>query len=233
MLRALWMALAVEGRYLRVAWTAGAGAEVGSPALGDDDSIIQRFIVEFDGVELVRGQVADVTPGMVHYDFEAADLDGWARMVARMSRDRDVRLSTGVRRREFGTCSDAAVLWARVEGKAQVKALERFRPSPTFVVSEGATSRKVALWSLSRPWGFEVVERANRRIAYALRAAPKWGVPEFDFPAPGSCLRAGRVRPVPVVFDWFDPRGVYTAREVVGALKEPPSRDAWRGVQAA
>jgi hypothetical protein len=232
-LRRLHAALAVPGKFLRVSWTAGDGRDVGAPAMRDDEAIVQRFVVEFDAVVMVRGQEPDVAPGMVHYDFEAGDDYGWARMVWLMARDRDVRLSTGVRRRrEFGSCGDAAVLWVRTEGKAQAAALKRFRPSPTVVLSEGSTSRKVALWSLDRPWGFEVIERANRRLAYALRTAPKWSVLEFDFAAPGSCLRAGRARPVPVVVEWMDARGVYTARQVVGALKEPPSRDAWRGVAA-
>jgi hypothetical protein len=190
-----------------------------------------RFAAEFDA-ELVTGVARDpeLRPvSMVSWDFAAHDRQGWTAMVSRMAEDRDVLLSAGSRRRRgFGSCHRAGVLWARVEGKRQALELLRFRPSPTIVLREGSTSRRTALWALRQPLSGEWLDRANRRVAHKLFAAKKWGVPEFEFHAPGSCLRVGRARPVPVRTEWFDPTALFMAREVVGQLREAPNPNAWR-----
>lgn len=240
MLKALWTMLAVDGEFMRVSWSPGDGADVDLPEPESEEEAVQRLVAEFDAEELLPGRppVApeDVVPGprLVSYDFAVGDRAGWLRMVQRMSEDRDVLLSAGSRRRRgFGTCASASVLWCRVEGKSQERELLRFRPSPTLVVREGSTSRRVALWALRRPLEFDWLDRANRRIAHRLWAPKKWSAAEFQFPAPGSCLRVGRSRPVPIVAEWFDPVALFSPRQVVGALREAPSPNAWRGDVAA
>lgn len=125
-------------------------------------------------------------------------------------------------RRFNGGPVGATILWARIEGTDQLDRARRFRPLPTMVLQEGASSRRLLIWALSRWLDYFQTEQANKRIAYRLRATQKWGVPEkLEIPAPGTCLRAGRSRPVPVVVGRLEPR-VYTPRQVVGRLKDPP-----------
>lgn len=167
-------------------------------------------------------------------DFGFDDRDAWSRFALRWGRDYDVLVSPGLRPHAgFGSCDSARVLWARVEGKQEAARLRAFRPSPTLVFREGESSRMVGLWVLRRPLRYEPLVRANRRLAHALFAPKKWSAPEFMFPLPGSCLRDGRRRPVPVHVEFFDPGGLFTARQVVGALKDAPDPNAWREAVAA
>lgn len=158
---------------------------------------------------------------------------GSGRRLVRRVRAVDERLSGQVllsipRKKLGGGAPYATVLWARVEGDKQRKALDRFRPVPPVVVQEGASTRAVAFWPLDRALGWEWIVRANKRIAHRLGTPKKWADPdEFLFPAPGSCLRAGRSRPLPVVMTRLEPVH-FTARQVVGRLKDAPDPNAWR-----
>jgi hypothetical protein len=122
-----------------------------------------------------------------------------------------------------GVCS---VLWARVNGPDQLRRAHAFKPRPTMVIAEGRSSR-LLLWWLERAVSYFEVVDANRKVAYALRAVQKWGDPDLlRVPAPGTCIREGRSRPLPVrvtrlVTSSFQPV------EIVGRLKEPPPKDAW------
>jgi hypothetical protein len=232
-LRALGGILAIDGGYSRVAWTPGEGRTIGLRPRSEEEAI-QVLVAEFDALEFSRLEIAPPRSELVYYDFPVSELGGWSRMVRALSEDRDVVLSAGSRRRRgMGTCDRAAVLWCRVESRKQADALRRFRPSPTLVVREGESCRMTALWSLRRPLAYEWLLRANKRIAHRLGAAKKWAEPEFTFPAPGSCLRAGRSRPVPVRVEFWQPCAIFTAREVVGHLRDAPNPDAWREAAAA
>jgi hypothetical protein len=116
----------------------------------------------------------------------------------------------------------ATVLWARVEGKDQVARAQRFRPLPTMVIREGASSRRLLLWALDEWRDYFDVEKANKRIAYRLRSKQCDGLPErLRVPAPGTCLRVGRTRPVPVVVARLEPVR-FSINAVAGRLKDPP-----------
>jgi hypothetical protein len=237
-LEALWLMLGVDGEFLRVSWSPGAGlAPLEVPAPVGEEQVLQRLVAEFDAEELTgprRLVEEEQRSELVSYDFAVADGPAdWLGWVQRLSEDRDVRLGAGSRRgRGFGTCGQAAVLWARVESKREAVNLERFRPVPTLVLREGASCRRVALWSLRRPLSYDWLVRANRRIAHKLFAPKKWAEPEFAFPAPGSCLRVGRSRPVPIHVEHFE-ASIFHPREVVGALRDAPDPDAWREKAAA
>lgn len=238
-LKAIWLMLAVEDEFLRVSWSPGATLPaLELPVPVTEEQTVQRLVAEFDAEELtgreralaLKGVVDDEPrPELVSYDFAVSDGPGdWLAMVARMCADREVRLGAGSRRRRgFGTCDCSRVLWARVGSRKEVANLRRFRPRPTLVVREGSTCRLVALWSLRRPLTYEWLVRANRRIAHRLFGPKKWAEPEFEFPVPGSCLRAGRARPVPVHAVLFE-ASVYEPRQVVGGLKDAPDPNAWR-----
>lgn len=123
----------------------------------------------------------------------------------------------------------ASVLWARVESKRAEGALRFFKPRPTLVVREGGSCRHVAVWALSDVLDQRWVVELNRRVAHRLGAAKKHCGLEFEMPAPGTVLRAGReARPVLVHVAEFRDDAVYGAREVGGWLPVSPDPDAWR-----
>lgn len=145
----------------------------------------------------------------------------------------EIRLGLPQSRRWNGGVGAVTVLWAVVEGSDQVARAQRFRPRPSMVVRAGVGSRRWLLWALDRPAGYFDVQAANRRLAYALHATQKHGDPDgLSLPAPGSCLRVGRARPVPVVVSRLSVE-TFALRAVVGRLKEPPPRDAWLQGQLA
>lgn len=94
-----------------------------------------------------------------------------------------------------------AALWVRTESGESAKRLASFKPEPTLVIREGATNRMVAFWALGGALAPDDIERANRRLSYALLTAAKWCKPGFMFHPPGVILRHGRARPVPVVVE--------------------------------
>jgi hypothetical protein len=126
----------------------------------------------------------------------------------------------------WGTVGESTVLWCRIDGHDQLTRARRFRPLPTLVLQEGASSRRLLLWALTEPVSWDVCVDLNRRIAYALRAVQKWADPDLlRIPAPGTCLRAGRSRPTPVRVgrlstEMFEPA-------FAGRLRKPPPADAW------
>jgi hypothetical protein len=120
------------------------------------------------------------------------------------------------------------VLWAHTVSGGSSAALDKFRPAPTFVVREGSTSRRTALWALSRPVDVDWVERGNRRIAHRLGTPKKNCGTLGEMYLPGTILRKGRKRPVAVHLEHFDPQALYTARQVVGHLRDAPDPNAWK-----
>lgn len=158
---------------------------------------------------------------------------GSGALLAETIRELDARYSDEIllglpwHDRGAGGTTYATALWCRIEGNDQAKRAARFRPLPSVVVREGVTSRRWLIWPLrSRESYFDVLD-ANRKIAYRLRAMQKYGNPDlFWLPAPGTCLRIGRARPVPIVvsrltLDAFD------LAQVVGRLKAPPDVKWW------
>lgn len=165
------------------------------------------------------------------------DRDAGAR-VARYVREVDERHSCEVRLgvpavKTKGGVRSATAFWARVEGTEQNEWLQRFAPTPTVILREGASSRRWALWALEHPVRWVGVDKGNRRIAHRLRAPKKWAEPEkLWMPAPGACLRRDLARPVPVVVERLGIE-TYPPLDVIGRLKDPPAADAWRDRVAA
>lgn len=180
-----------------------------------------------DGLGVFECRWWDQGRAQRHY-IDVADVRRF-RLLEALGADREVELFAVPRpRRSVQFAGEASALWVRVEGSDQWGRLQRFRPSPTIILREGASSRANALWALDRPLTLGWARRGSERLSHALRAARKHADPDrFVVNPPGSCLREGRSRPVPVVThactDAF-----YTAREVVGALRDAPDPDAWR-----
>lgn len=129
--------------------------------------------------------------------------------------------------RVFGGVREATAFWVRVEGTDQNRRLGWFKPAPSLILREGSSSRRVAVWPLAHPVRWVGINRGNRRIAHRLRAPKKHSEPEnLWIPAPGTCLRAGRTRPVPIVVERLE-LDVFMPLDIVGLLKDPPAADAW------
>jgi hypothetical protein len=124
-----------------------------------------------------------------------------------------------------------SILWARTENGKAASLLRSFKPQPHVVLREGSTIRYVAMWALSDPLEGDYLDRALRRIAHHLTGPKKHCALDFRFYLPGTILRAGRSRPLPVELVRFEP-GVLKPREVVGHLKEAPDPEAWKREQA-
>lgn len=153
-----------------------------------------------------------------------------ARRVGAIELADDVEIKAGApcNHRELDSVVRVPALWVWVEGSVQTSFAFRFRPLPSVVLRMGAGSRRLLLWALHEAVPAVSVEAANRRLAYALHAPQKWAPPEkLRVPLPGTFLRWGRARPVPVLVSRVDDV-TYTRAQVVSRLREPPPADAWR-----
>lgn len=137
----------------------------------------------------------------------------------------EVLLGVPERERGRGPCG-ATFLWCRVEGPKEIKRAHQFRPLPSVAVQ--ANGVRFLIWPLKTWLPYFDVEERNRKIAYRLGATQKYGTPEnLWMPAPGSCLRVGRARPVPVVCRRLE-AVAFKPDQVTGRLKDPPERYDWR-----
>lgn len=180
------------------------------------------------------GPWAEITSGPVQFWHELDHphaADRLAHTAERRDRlySEEIRISMPRARRGLRLTAQTALCWVVTDSKDAAGRLERFGHPPTLVLREGATVRKTALWLLNRPVDRERVIRANRRLAYALRCPTvKHSDPDsMTLPLPGTFLRNGRTRPVPVVVEALRPVN-YTMAQLVGRLKDPPTADAWK-----
>jgi hypothetical protein len=162
------------------------------------------------------------------------DSDHLLGMVARLGEEHELGMFAAARHpRRLGVAKDGIrALWVRVESKAAAARLRRFPLRPTLVIGEGRAARETAFWALRTPHNVEQAQRANNRLAYHLRCrrggrdAPA-NPDEFTFAPPGTLLREGRKRPVPVTVRRLGAER-YAARRLYGWLRDPPDPDAWR-----
>ncbi len=107
------------------------------------------------------------------------------------------------RRRHGGRRRDvverASVLWVDCDTAEAVASLEAFRPAASMVVASGGPRRRHAYWLLAESVAVEAIERANRRLAWALRADPQCSEPARILrPAGSLCIaESGRLRGTP------------------------------------
>jgi hypothetical protein len=143
--------------------------------------------------------------------------------------DDEILLGLPQSRVNAGGVGQVSVLWARIEGSAQQQWARKFRPLPSMALQEGSSSRRLLIWALEEtvPWVDALA--LNRKLAYKFSAVQKWSDPDaLVIPAPGTCLREGRTRPVPVrvsrLTDATFRREVFERHR---GLKEPPDAQAW------
>lgn len=111
------------------------------------------------------------------------------------------------------------VLWARLERPASADLLSRLPVGPTLVLREGRSSRRTALWALSRPVSGDFITRGNERLSHACKGRRRAADASSLFDSPFS---PGKL--------WveYEADSFHTAREIVGRLKDAPDMDAWR-----
>lgn len=150
----------------------------------------------------------------------------------------DCHVAPVLRRRgeaEHHTVGQGAVVWVKLEDGKAFKRLGAFHSGPTLLLREGGSVRRYAVWALDRSLPLEWIEKACKRLAYHLGAKQKWAHPEAMWlPVPGSTLRHGREsRPLLVRSEVCAPERVYTAKMLVGRLKDPPPPRDWTQEGAA
>ena len=156
----------------------------------------------------------------------AQDLTGIVRFLDEEFTD-EIHLGVPEMEPWSGGVGFASMLWAVVEGTDQLARARRFRPLPSLVLQAGSGTRRWLIWALEERVGYYELQDANRKLAYHLRATQRHGDADRAwFPAPGTCLREGRSRPVPVRVARLT-TDAFRAESVVGRLKEPPAKDAW------
>jgi hypothetical protein len=111
------------------------------------------------------------------------------------------------------------VLWARLERPACADRLARLPVGPTLVMREGRSSRRIALWALSRPLSDAWVTRGNERLTHACQGRRST--------ADASALIASPFTGSPTYVEYAADR-ISSARQIVGGLRDAPDKDAWR-----
>lgn len=152
----------------------------------------------------------------------APSTDGrlWAR-AQRLDLERSAEVAVGLPSHN-GSISHSTVLWCWVTGSLQLRHAVRFSPAPNLVLRMGSSSRRLLVWSMKEAVPWVSVEPANKKLAYCLRAPQNVALPEkLRVPLPGTFLRVGRVRPVPVLVTKME-LTAYSRQAVVGRLRDPP-----------
>jgi hypothetical protein len=119
----------------------------------------------------------------------------------------------------------ASVLWADCDGEQAVGTLRDFDPQPSIVIASGTAGNCHAYWPLTEPLAADELERANRRLAHALRADPASADAARILRVPGTSSHK-HVPPTPVDALRLDTGRRLTAADVAGALPDPPAPPA-------
>jgi RepB DNA-primase from phage plasmid len=161
--------------------------------------------------------------GMRQRFFRASEPQAAATAATVLAQIGDVYVGCAVRSQRAGSKNAVAhswVLWVDCDDHKAGAALDAFRPKPTIVVRTSRRGRH-AYWALDRPLAVEELERANRRLSFALGAD-------------AACADAARIlRPpatvnhkyepaFPVMLERYTPDRLH-AQSVVGTLCDPPS----------
>jgi len=138
--------------------------------------------------------------------------------------DSDECFVSAVPRRRPDTLSwgPAHMLWSSLSKPEHCQRLERFQPAPTLVWRDRRSSRRWAAWSLSRPLSPQFVQQATERLAHHLGGLRRAASPEALIASPFSGHWAVE----------FHTPETYTAREVVGQLRDAPDPHQWKAMAA-
>lgn len=150
------------------------------------------------------------------------------RALSRILRADDCMVSAVPRtERDPYALAPAWILWARLEAPECGERLRRLAAGPTLVIREGASSRRTVLWALSEPLRGDWITRATERLAYHLKGRRKAADASALIPSPFTRITIGRSKPQKVWIE-YESDQIYTARQIVGGLKDAPAKDGWR-----
>jgi hypothetical protein len=158
-------------------------------------------------------------------------VDALADVVAEIERhagSTDVFVGVVARARRGGGRRDlvrrASALWADCDAPTAAAALRAFRPAPSILVATGRPSGRHAYWLLREPVALEDLERANRRLAWALGADLACSEPARILRPAGSVWHKASP-PVAVRLLRLSVVDRHELDEVVGQLADdPPAR---------
>src|SRR5215207_8739768 len=142
-----------------------------------------------------------------------------------LGRRTDVYVGCAPRTRRHGgrdAVERAFALWADCDGEDCLAALAAFEPEPAIVIGSGTDSNCHAYWPLTAPLPRDELERANRRLAHALRADPASADAARILRVPGTFSHKHEP-PAPVDAIRLDPDRRVDVIDVVGGLPEPPT----------
>jgi len=120
----------------------------------------------------------------------------------------------------------AHILWARLDRPDCAERLAKLPVAPTLVVREGRSSRRYALWALSRPLSGPWIEQANARLSHACKGRRGAGNAAALILSPFTRITSGK-RDVGVYVE-YESQTYATPREIVGRLSDAPATDGWR-----
>lgn len=146
---------------------------------------------------------------------------GFIDWILATGRETDVYLGVAPRSQRRGrrdSIEHAHALWVDADTPESIEALERFTPAPAIVVHSG--NGRHFYWPLYPPLEADHLERANRRLAHALGADSRSTDAARILRPPGTFNHKGG-EPVAVEIERLEVE-VFTAREVVGDLADPP-----------
>ena len=151
-------------------------------------------------------------------------LRGLATRAIGLGRRTDVYVGCAPRTRRHGgrdAVDRAFVLWVDCDGEDAVAALRDFDPAPSIVIASGTDDNCHAYWLLAQPLARDDVERANRRLAYALGADPASADAARILRVP-STLSHKHDPPAAVEAIRLDSGRRINAVDVIGSLPDPP-----------
>src|SRR4051812_44366919 len=149
---------------------------------------------------------------------------GLATRALALGRRTDVYVGCAPRLRRHGgrrAIERGHVLWVDCDGEQAVAALEAFEPAPAIVIASGSGSNCHAYWPLREPLQRDELERANRRLAYALGADPASADAARILRVPGTLSHKHRP-PTPVRALRLETERRLEAAEIAGCLPDPP-----------
>jgi CHC2 zinc finger/RepB DNA-primase from phage plasmid len=178
----------------------------------------------------------DAGMGRAFYGID--DVRNIASAVARLAVRTDVYVGVLPRRRQASSRSDlvpsGAVLWVDCDTQDSTDALRDFSPAPSLLVASSGENRH-AYWLLREPVSIDIIETANRRLAWLLGADVACAdAARILRPAPSRGGNHKHDPPADVCLLSCDTDARYRVDEVVGVVADDdahvrtvhPSRDS-------
>jgi len=172
-----------------------------------------------------------VEAGMAQRFVPIDQLDAVHDLVLERGAQTDVYVGVLPRWRARGARRDvaggASVLWVDCDGEQAAQALARFPSPASVVVRSGTGENRHAYWLLDRPATVAQVQRANRRLAFAL-GADAGSAEAARILRPPRSLNHKHAPAVPVVLEACSPGRRYALHELVGGLLDPRPESSGR-----